>query len=420
MTPRAPLQLAIDQRRLTAELEQLAQFSDADPPAVTRVLFTDADGQARQYVVQLARDAGLTVRSDPVGNLFFRWQGADDQLPPIATGSHIDAIPQAGMYDGTVGVLGGLEAIRALQQSGQTPRRSIELIVFTSEEPTRFGIGCLGSRLLAGQLSPEEAGALTDEQGVSLDEARRTAGYEGPLAEVVCSAKAYAAFVELHIEQGPLLETHSAAIGVVEAIAAPASLRVDYAGPGGHAGALLMADRADPLLAGAELALDVEAAALATGVADAVATVGVLDVHPRAINSVPRRAMLQIDVRDIDGPRRDRTLQQIRDQAQQRGDRRGVKTTIELINADPPATCSTAIVAAVEQAAAEARLAAERLVSRAYHDALFMAQICPTGMIFIPCRDGVSHRPDEYASPEAIGQGVEVLARTLYALATDQ
>lgn len=413
------MQLAIDTRRLVDELEQLARFSTAEPPAVTRVLFTDADKQARRFVETLTRDAGLSVRRDAVGNIFFRLQGVDDQLPPIATGSHIDAIPQSGMYDGTVGVLGGLEAIRALQQTGATPRRSIELILFTSEEPTRFGIGCLGSRLLAGQLAPEEAGALTDEQGTTLEEARHDAGYEGSLDGVACSPDAYAAFVELHIEQGSVLEKSGTAIGIVEAIAAPATLRVRYAGPGGHAGALLMADRADPLLAGAELALDVEAAALATGVVDSVATVGVLDVYPRAVNSVPRQTLLEIDLRDIDGPRRDQMLEQIRAHAQRRGDDRGVDTEIELINADPPATASDAVIAAVEKAARQAGLASQRLVSRAYHDALFMAQLCPTGMIFIPCREGVSHRPDEYASPEAIAQGVEVLARSLYELAME-
>src|SRR3954468_1601275 len=152
--------LAIDGERLSRELDTLATFSDAPAPAVTRIVYSDADRRARRYVKGLFTDAGLAIREDAVGNTFARWQGSDPSLPAVATGSHIDAIPHAGMYDGTVGVLGGLEAMRALKRGGLRPRRSIELVMFTSEEPTRFGIGCLGSRLLSGSLDPDRADTL--------------------------------------------------------------------------------------------------------------------------------------------------------------------------------------------------------------------------------------------------------------------
>jgi N-carbamoyl-L-amino-acid hydrolase len=372
---------------------------------------------ARQYLDGLFREAGLAVRQDAIGNVFARWEGTEAGLPAAATGSHTDAIPFSGKFDGTVGVLGGLEAIRALQRLDFRPRRAIELIMFTSEEPTRFAYGCLGSRLLSGQLDAAMAAALTDEQGCELDSVRRSAGCSGLLADVRRARGVYEAFIELHIEQGPLLERAGAPIGAVTAIAAPAALRVRYQGPGGHAGGVLMADRRDPLLAAARLALEAEAAALDLGGADTVATVGVLDVHPRAVNSIPRDVMLEIDVRDIDGPRRDRVVQRIRTKAEEFGAKRETPATVELINADPPTTCDATIVSAIERSAAEANLACQRMISRAYHDTTFMSLICPVGMIFIPCRNGVSHHPDEYASPEAIRGSVEVLARTLARLA---
>jgi len=409
--------LDIDINRCSAELDRLAGFSDVPAPAVKRVLFTQPDLEARTYLTGLFADAGLKVRQDAVGDIFARWEGSDPALPAVATGSHTDAIPYSGKFDGTVGVLGGLEAIRALRRAGVRPQRSIELVMFTSEEPTRFGYGCLGSRLLSGQLKPGAAAKLKDEGGATLEEVRTAAGCTGSLAEVALRQGAYSAFVELHIEQGPLLERAGLPIGIVTAIAAPAALRVRYTGPGGHAGAVLMADRADPLLAAARLALEVEAAALELGGRDTVGTVGVLDVHPRAVNSIPRDVLLEIDVRDIDGPRRDRVLERIRERAEEFGQARGTPTEVELINADPPATCDAALVDAIEASAREAGLACQRMISRAYHDSLFLSLLGPVSMIFIPCRDGVSHRPEEYASPDAIRAGVEVLARTLAKLA---
>ena len=410
--------LEVDITRCSAELERLAQFSDVPAPAVQRVVFTETDVAAREYLASLFHEAGLAVRHDAVGNIFARLEGREPTLPPIATGSHTDAIPYSGKYDGTVGVLGGLEAIRTLQRAGASrPRRSIDLIMFTSEEPTRFGYGCLGSRLLSGQLDPAVAAKLVDESGTTLDEARAAARYRDPLPSVRLPRDAYAGFVELHIEQGPRLEKAGIPIGAVTAIAAPAALRVRYTGPGGHAGGVLMADRSDPLLPASQLALEVDAAARESGGSDTVGTVGVLDVHPRAVNSIPRDVMLEIDIRDIDGPRRDRVLERIQQKAKEFGQRYGAPTTIELINSDPPATCGDEIVAAVEAAAQAAGLQCQRMISRAYHDSLFMSLVCPIGMIFIPCRDGISHRPEEYASPEAIRAGVEVLARTLAKLA---
>lgn len=406
--------LSID--RLIAELMALAKVSEAEPPVVTRVVFSEADLRARAYVKELCVDAGLSVHEDAIGNTFARWEGSEPSLAPVGTGSHIDAIPNAGMYDGCVGVLGGLEAIRVLQQLGFKPRRSIELVIFTAEEPTRFGIGCLGSRMMAGVLTPPQAMELGDKEGRSLEEVRIHAGFAGSLEMVPMKEGRFDKFVELHIEQGPTLEQDGIDVGLVTHIAAPASMRVVIEGEGGHAGGKLMPGRKDALTAAAELILALENAAKSTGAIDTVATVGVCEVFPGAVNSIPARVRLETDIRDTDGARRDRLLRSFEETCEKVASRRGIAVATELVNADPPATCDATILAAMEAAAKDAGKTYKRMVSRAYHDSLFMARIAPVAMLFIPCRGGVSHRPDEYASPEWIGSGVQVLARTLATL----
>lgn len=407
------MNLTIDLGRLIQELEVLGSISEAPAPAVTRVIFTDVDLRGREFMSRLCREAGLIVREDPVGNTFARWVGTDETLAPVGTGSHIDAIPNAGRYDGTVGVLGGLEAIRALIRTGFRPRRSIELLIFTSEEPTRFGIGCLGSRLLAGLLDASSDERLKDRGGKSLGEVRAAAGYVGPLSAVRLPVGYYSAFIELHIEQGPLLEQRQVRVGVVTAIAAPASLKILVEGEGGHAGAVLMPDRHDAFLAAAEIALAVESIARSTGAEDTVATVGVCDVFPGAVNSIPSRVRIEVDIRDVDETRRDSVLDMVIEAGKEIGLRRRVTVQTELVNADPPVQCAPAIVATLMSACESHGLCFDRMISRAYHDSLFLSRIAPVAMLFIPCRGGVSHRPDEYASPDAIGDGTLVLGEAL-------
>ncbi len=424
------MEFIIDEARLLGELQTLAGFTSVEPDpngtAVTRVVFTPDDLRARGWLKQRAVDAGFLLREDAVGNTFIRWPGLHPDLPAVATGSHIDAIPHAGMYDGTVGVLGGLEAMRALRESGFFARRSIELLLLTSEEPTRFGIGCLGSRLIAGVLDPTRADRLTDltsETGANLAEVRADAGYTGPLAEVQLPEGHYHAWVELHIEQGPLLEREKIPIGIVTDIAAPAGYRFTLTGFGGHAGALLMPDRRDALCAAAELILAIERQTLAANAAaegvDSVATVGAAQVFPGNVNAVPSRVTLQLDIRDTDPARRESIMEAVRRDADDIRQRRKVDIIEEFVNADEPARSSPHIVQVLEMICAELEVTPKKMVSRAYHDSTFMARIAPIAMIFIPCRNGVSHRPDEYASPEDIVRGTHLLAHALARLASE-
>jgi ureidoglycolate amidohydrolase len=402
--------------RLLSEIETLASFSDAEAPAVTRIVFTPSDLKARAWMKARCENAGLTVRQDAIGNTFARWNGSDPTAPVVGTGSHIDAIPNAGKYDGVVGVLGGLEAIRTLQQSGFHPKRSIELLIFTSEEPTRFGIGCLGSRMLSGTLSPEAAKKLKDNEGASFDEIREKAGIAGELEEVELPNGYYHAFVELHIEQGPLLERQQIALGIVTKIAAPASLSVLIEGTGGHAGGVLMPDRVDALCAAAELILAIEKAASTSGAIDTVATVGICDVFPGAVNSIPARVRLSVDIRDTDLARRDLVMRAIETASRTISSKRRAPIQSTQLNADAPADCAPAITEVLSQSCRAHELNFLPMVSRAYHDSLFISRIAPVAMLFIPCRNGYSHRPDEYAALEDIVRGTLVLADTLATL----
>lgn len=411
------MNLEVAQDRLIHEIEELASISDAKPPAVTRVVFTPADLKARAWLMARCEKAGLAVRQDAIGNTFARWMGSDVSAPAVGTGSHIDAIPNAGKYDGVVGVLGGLEAIRTLQRAGFHPKHSIELLVFTSEEPTRFGIGCLGSRLLSGSMSPVGGRALMDKEGSSLEEVRSRAGFRGALEEVKLPENYYKAFVELHIEQGPLLERQKIPLGVVTRIAAPASLRVTVEGAGGHAGGVLMPDRRDALCAAAELILAIEGAARTSGAIDTVATVGICEVFPAAVNSIPSRVHFSVDIRDTSLERRGAVMRAIEVASQTIAAKREVSINTDLLNADEPAECSPAIIETLSQSCKKHALPFLPLVSRAYHDSLFMSRVAPIAMLFIPCRNGYSHRPDEYASPDDIKRGVVVLAETLAGLA---
>jgi len=412
------MRIDIDAARIVSELETLATFSDTEPPAVTRIVYTHADQRARAWLKEQCIAAGLSVREDALGNLFARWQGSEVSAGAVGTGSHIDAIPHSGRYDGTTGVLGGLEAIRALRRCGFTPRRPIELLAFISEEPTRFGLGCLGSRMLAGSLTAEEAADLRDRDDQSLDTVRNAAHFSGSLSTVKLPAQYYSSFIELHIEQGPILEKENVPIGVVTHIAGPAALRVLIEGEGGHAGAVLMPQRRDAFLGAAEIALALEADALSTGSEDTVGTCGLVDVFPGLSNSIPSRVRLELDIRDTLLSRRDAVLHHLEKQCRDIAAKRKLRIRSTVLHADDPAGCDPTVTTALVRACDAEGLAYWRMVSRAYHDSLFMSRIAPTAMLFIPCKNGVSHRPDEFAAPEDIANGARVLARTLAALAS--
>ncbi len=410
-------EIPLNADRLLREIDHISQYSDVPAPAVTRILYTPTDMEARRYLKRLADEAQLPWREDALGNWFVRLEGTEPALPAVATGSHIDAIPFAGRYDGVVGVLGGLEALRAIQEAGITPRRSLELIMFTAEEPTRFGVGCLGSRGMAGRMAWDAMRELQDAEGMSLEKARTEAGFAGELASVELASDTYAYFVELHIEQGPFLEAADAAIGIVTDIVASTTVQVTLKGDGGHAGTVPMPERNDALAAAAELTLLAEKAAGFQARGVAVATVGKLQVHPGASNSIPSVVAMTLDVRARDMQLRDAILKEIREGLTALAESRRVHYEWNVLNHDPSCQSHPEILKAITRSAEALGYAHLPLVSRAYHDTVFMAQKCPAAMIFIPCREGYSHRPEEYSEPEHIVAGARTLTSTLVQLA---
>jgi hydantoinase/carbamoylase family amidase len=405
-------------RGLHERIEQLAAInSGREGGGITREVYTPEYDQAIEVVSALMGDAGLEVRLDSVGNLFGRWPGADPGAPRVLTGSHFDTTLNAGRFDGVVGVLGGIEAVRELRRAGLQPRRTIEVVGVAGEEP-RFGAGCIGSRAMIGALTREQLEEMRDRDGVSAAEAMRERGLDPDrLDDAVLDAKNVHAFVELHIEQGAVLETSGAEIGVVERIAAPHDLRVTLRGSAMHAGATPMRLRRDALAGAAEIVLELERLALASPSGSTVGTVGVLRVAPGAVNIIPGAIEMDIDVRDSDCDARERVVDALRAKLAETAGRRGLELSVSTLTRDDPAACSPVVIDAVREACQELGVKHRAMTSGAYHDAMVLGAQVPMGMIFVPSVGGLSHHPDEFTAAADIDRGVQVLAGALARLA---
>ncbi len=404
--------------RLHDAIAELAGFND-DPAAggITREVYTPTYGAALDRVAGWMREAGLAVRLDAVGNLFGRWEGSEAGAPLVLTGSHVDTTLNAGRYDGVLGVLGAIEAVRLLRGAGVAPRRSIELVAWAGEEP-RFGTGCVGSRAAAGRLERADLDRLRDRDGTSMAAALREAGFDPDLlAEAEIDPAGVHALVELHIEQGAVLEQSGESIGVVTAIAAPHDFRITLRGAATHAGATPMRLRRDALAGAAEAITAIERIARESPSGTTVGTVGVLRVRPGAINVVPGEVELDVDVRDSDLAARTSTVDGVLAAAREIAARRGLELELMPIVDDVPVACEPRVVQAAEEAVRELGLPFRRMISGAYHDAMVMGARVPIGMIFVPSAGGISHHPDEHTEPADLEHGVRVLAGTLARLA---
>jgi ureidoglycolate amidohydrolase len=404
--------------RLHDAIAELAGFND-DPAAggITREVYTPTYAAALERVAEWMCDVGLETRLDAVGNLFGAWAGSEPDAPRVLTGSHVDTTLNAGRYDGVVGVLGAIETVRLLREDGVTPRRSIELVAWAGEEP-RFGTGCVGSRAAAGRLDRADLDRLRDRDGISMAGALRAAGFDPDrLREAEIDPATVHALVELHIEQGAVLEESGEPIGVVTAIAAPHDLRVTLRGAATHAGATPMRLRRDALAGAAEAMTALERIARGSASGTTVGTVGVLRVHPGAINVVPGEVELDADVRDADRAAREHVVEDWLAETRAIAERRGLTLDVAPIVEDEPVACDPLVVEAAAGAAEALGLPFRRMTSGAYHDAMIMGARVPIGMIFVPSARGISHHPDEHTDPADIERGVRVLAGTLERLA---
>jgi len=377
-------------RRMMARLDELAAFTD-EPGRLTRLYLSPSYRRACEQFARWAEGAGMSARIDAVGNVRARYEGRAANAPALMIGSHIDTVRDAGRFDGNLGALAALGVVEALAERGVRLDHAIEVVAFGDEEGVRFSTAMTGSRALAGQLSATAMEAK-DRDGATLAEALAAFGGD-PERAYACRARGVAAFVELHIEQGPVLEAKGLALGVVGAINGATRMLVTVRGLAGHAGCVPMALRRDAVAAAAEMILAVETRARAE--ADLVATVGRLEVEPGAVNVIPGLARFSLDVRSPRDEWRRRAVSDIHDAATAIATRRGVETVLQPVHEAPAYVCDAGIVAGFDRALAALGQPAFHLPSGAGHDTMVMGSLAPAGMLFVRCAGGVSHNPAE-------------------------
>ena len=405
-------ELRIDLGRLRRDIEALAAIGRDPTGGISRPAWSPAHEEARAWLLGQLRAAGLAARVDPAGNVFGR---LGEGTPVVLTGSHIDTVPRGGPLDGALGVLAGLECLRTVAASGVRPARALEVAAFTDEEGRFYGF--FGSRALTGSLDRILAERLTDPTGLALPEAMRRAGFDLARApEARRDPREIAAYVELHIEQGPWLEAEDVPIGVVEGIVGIRRFRLTFVGQPDHAGTTPMDRRKDAFFTAAEYATKSRELVVRGGQGHAVTTIGVVDVRPGVPNIVPERAVLLQELRDPDPALLERLASRTLQAARRVARQRGLVLEVEHLMRAEPVRMSPRIQAAIEATAAGLGLPTRRMPSGAGHDAQVLAAVTDAGMIFVPSQGGRSHRPDEWTDWPALERGANVLLGTLLRL----
>ncbi|OOF77472.1 Zn-dependent hydrolase [Rodentibacter caecimuris] len=404
--------MLVNLQRVQHLIEKLASISSSSDE-LTRLAFTPEDEKAHNVIIELCRQYNLSIRRDAIGNLFIRKAGKADHLPAVAFGSHIDTVVNAGKFDGPLGVIGGLEILLQLCEQNIQTRYPLELIVFTCEESSRFNFATLGSKVMCGITNQEKLSRLRDKQGNTLAEAMAKIGMDFNLInQAKRDGKEFKCFFELHIEQGPRLANENKTIGVVTGIAAPIRGMVRINGQADHSGATAMHYRHDALLGGAELSLAIEQAAI-NAKHSTVATVGNLTAKPGVMNVVPGYCELLVDIRGIHTEARDSVLAVLQKEIENVAEKRGLSIEFQLISKDNPVILPQAMIEQIENAAKSLGYSYEIMPSGAGHDAMHMATLCPTGMIFVPSHLGISHNPLEFTEWKDIEAGIKVLQKVV-------
>jgi N-carbamoyl-L-amino-acid hydrolase len=407
-TPRID-ELRIDGDRLWASLMELAAIGATPKGGVCRLTLTDLDRQGRDLVLGWAREAGMEVTVDKIGNGFMRRAGRNNTLPPVVTGSHIDTQPTGGKFDGNYGVLAGIEVVRTLNDHGIQTEAPIEVAFWTNEEGSRFVPVMMGSGVFAKAFTLETAYAAKDSDGKTVKDELERIGYVGAQEP---GEHPIGCYFETHIEQGPVLEDHDKTIGVVGGVLGIRWYDCVVTGMEAHAGPTPMALRKDALQVAAKLMQEVVACAHRHG-PHGRGTVGMVNVHPNSRNVIPGRVKFSIDLRNASDELCDAMDADIRSVAAKLGRESGLPITIELVSSYPAQPFHPDCVEAVARAAAKLGYSHMPCVSGAGHDAVYMARLAPAGMIFIPCKDGISHNEIEDAKPEHITAGCNVLLHAM-------
>jgi hydantoinase/carbamoylase family amidase len=414
----------INQRRLMRDLNAIGRIGIGNRGAVTRLVFSVKELRSRQVLIHLMRQAGLKIHIDGIGNIFGRLEGRDSKAPAVLAGSHLDTVVHGGKYDGPVGVIGALEAVRTINENRIAVRSPLEVVCFVGEESSRFGFSTLGSSLVAGEVQAKDLTNAVDAQGTKLADILASLGIAAKnLHGLARDPKSLKAYLELHIEQGPILEAIGKRIGLVTSIAAPSRFKVIFAGQADHSGTTPMEMRKDALVAAALLIEFVEKtcrrfSSMAKG--RVVGTVGAMKIEPGVINAVPGRAELQVDIRGITAPSKTRVARLVKQEAQRIARRRKIGVELLTLREENPVPLDRRLLKVTKAICDERNLVYEIMPSGAGHDAMQMAKITPAGMIFIPSQRGISHNPAEWTSPDDIGLGAQLLMETMIRVANEK
>ncbi|QHW33547.1 M20 family metallo-hydrolase [Paenibacillus rhizovicinus] len=405
-------QLTIQAERMERRIEQLAAIGKISETGVCRLALSPEDREAAELAKSWMEEAGMDVRIDAFGNLIGRIEGQDPNAPALMLGSHIDTQPYAGRFDGTVGVLGAIEVVQTIAEQRIVPAIPIEVAAFCDEEGCRFNKGLFGVRGLLGRLEEGEL-ERADKNGVTRREALVAFGGDPERF----SASQYPpgrinAFLELHIEQGPVLESLGSPVGIVTGISGPLWWTVDLRGFAGHAGSVPMPLRKDALVGAARIIVGLQELASGEPGAPTVATVGSLRVFPDSRNIIPEHVQFTIDLRDIDLARRNELEAKLRQLIAAAAEENGLRAEIREDTNSEPRYCAEPILETIRASASEMSLTVPELMSGPFHDSLAMSYYCDYGMIFVRCREGISHNPKEFASGDDIALGTELLYRT--------
>jgi allantoate deiminase len=408
----------INSERLWYNIHLLGKIGKNESGGNTRLSFTEEEKAAKEYVQEIMLDAGMDVFTDQIGNLHGVYKGLKPELPSVLVGSHVDSVINGGIFDGPAGVLTGVEAIKTINEQKIKLDHTIEVIAFTDEEGARFSTGMLGSQALCGQLKIEELETVKDANGITIAEAMRNMGYDpSQLPTVKRDPATIKAYVELHIEQGKILERHNASVGVVTGIAGPLWLKVSLNGEAGHAGTTPMNMRKDPMVAAAQIMTYLNERTRRE--INTVGTVGQLTVQPGGINIIPEKVEFTMDIRDISEEIRNKVAEDVKQFINHLCDEFGIESSVEILHDLRPVLCSDNMIQLIEQSCDTAGLPIVKLPSGAGHDAMMMANITDIGMIFIRSKDGISHNPKEWSDKEDLANGAQVLLNALVKLASN-
>ncbi|WP_119419890.1 Zn-dependent hydrolase [Desertibaculum subflavum] len=401
--------LRIDRDRLWQSLMTLARIGGTEKGGVCRIALTDLDREGRDLFVRWCKEAGCSIEVDRMGNIFARRPGRNPKLPAIGTGSHLDTQPTGGKFDGAYGVMAGLEVIRTLNDHGIETEAPVEVVVWTNEEGSRFAPAMVASGVFAGVFDEAYGLSRADPDGKTMGEELKRIGYAGELA---CGGRPYGAFFEAHIEQGPILEAERKTIGVVTGAQGQRWYEIWLTGQEAHAGPTPMTVRHDALLGAARLVQE----ANRIGLSEAPwgrATVGMMQVSPNSRNTIPGHVFFTVDFRHPDDAALTRMDAALRAAAEKVAKEIGLELKLEQIWYSPPVAFAAPCVDAVRQASKTLGMQAMEIVSGAGHDAVYVSRVAPTGMIFVPCENGISHNEVENATLGDIGAGCDVLLHAM-------